>query len=424
VATLVALAASSTLSLGTGTAYAAAADPAVGVQFHGMWSDYTDAERATVLDDLAAAHVKWVRLDVSWAMLQPDGPDSYSTWGVNFVDRVVDMARARGLNVLVTLWLTPGWANGGAGERTLPTDPADYARVAKWAAGHFSGRVGAWEVWNEPNQDGFMTGASPTAYTRLLKAAYGGFHAGDPASTVVFGGPAYNDTGWIAKAYAAGAHGYFDVMATHPYMGVADQAPETPDDGTMWTLTHVAAVHSLMTKYDDGSKPIWFTELGWSSHSNSTIDMSSGADNWMRGVTPTEQGDYFVRTIKLLRDDYPYVTNLFWYNERNVATTNIQNANYGLLTRDLQPKPAYTALKSYLDGSTTGTTTAPPPPDPAPKVHNPKHRILLLGARPLVKIGRALRITSRRSGWRPAHRPLGLPLERRPTSSPALPTRT
>jgi hypothetical protein len=343
-------------------------DPLVGVQFHGMWSDYTDAQRASVLDQLAAAHVGWVRLDVSWAMLQPDGPDAYSTWGVGFVDDVVDMAAQRGLKVLVTLWLTPAWANGGAGERTLPTDPADYARAARWAAGHFAGRVQAWEVWNEPNQDGFMTGASPRAYTRLLQAAYPAFHAGDPTTQVVFGGPAYNDTSWIGRAYANGVHGSFDVMATHPYMGVANQAPETPDDGTMWTLTHVAAVKKLMDDNGDGDKPIWFTEFGWSSHSNETIDLSSGADNWLRGVTAEQQGDYFVRTVDLVKKQFPYVKELFWYTERNVSTSNIQNANYGLLTHDLQPKPAYSAIKTYLEASQldagSTTTEAPATTDP------------------------------------------------------------
>ena len=421
VAVLAALLAGTAISLPGATAFAAAADttpapmPAVGVQFHGMWTDYTDAQRATVLDDLAAAHVGWVRLDVSWAMLQPDGPGSYSPWGVDFVDRVVNMAHDRGLKVLVTLWLTPGWANGNAGERTLPTDPADYARVAKWSAAHFAGRVQAWEVWNEPNQDGFMTGASPAAYTKLLRAAYPAFHAGDPGTTVVFGGPAYNDTDWIARTYNNGAHGYFDAMATHPYMGVADQAPETPDDGTMWTLTHVAAVHALMQQNGDGNKPIWFTEFGWSSHTNDTIDMNSGDDNWLRGVTPTQQGDYFVRAIKLVRADFPYVTNMFWYNERNVTTTNIQNANYGLLTHDLQPKPAYTALANYLGANSDGTAAAPVPVT-SPVVQKVHHKTTL-APRIAVRIGTALRVTASRSRWQRVARPTSRLHEPRPATS-------
>lgn len=368
--------------------------PAVGAQFHGMWTDYTDAERAEVLDKLAAAHVGWVRLDVSWAMLQPDGADSYSTWGVNFVDRVVDMANARGLKVMVLFWLTPGWANGGAGERVLPTRVSDYANAARWAAAHFAGRVQAWEVWNEPNQDTFMRGTDPVAYTKLLRAAYPAFHQGDPTTKVIFGGPAYNDTDWISKCYAAGAQGYFDAMATHPYMGVADQAPETPDDGTMWTLTHVAAVHALMKKNGDGDKPIWFTEFGWSSHGNKGIDFSSGADNWLHGVSETTQADYLVRAIKLVQSQFPYVTHMFWYSERNVDTSNIQNANYGLMTHDLTPKPVYYALQQFLAG-----TSGDPETSAAEQTAPSTGRRVVSGTRigTAVRIGHALRITAKRS---------------------------
>ena len=213
------------------------------------------------------------------------------------------------------------------------------------------------------------------------------FHAGDPSTTVVFGGPAYNDTDWIRRAYAAGAHGSFDAMATHPYLGIADEAPETPDDGTMWTLTHVAAVHRLMAANGDGDKPIWFTEFGWSSHTNAGLDLNDGADNWLHGVSAQQQADYLIRAIQLVQKDFPYVTHMFWYCERNVATDNVQNANYGLLTHDLQPKPAYTALQSFLaqpDATTPAATGASPPP-----VANGAGR----AAGNIIRIGSALRIT-------------------------------
>jgi hypothetical protein len=146
--------------------------------------------------------------------------------------------------------------------------------------------------------------------------------------------------------------GSFDVMATHPYMGVADAPPETPDDGSIWTISHVAAVHDLMVRNGDGSKPIWFTEFGWSSHDN-----WAGIENWNRGVTPDQQADYFVRTIKYVATNYPYVTNLFWYEERNNTSGNIQLDNYGLMTHDLVAKPAYDSIKSFLTGGSTATST-------------------------------------------------------------------
>jgi beta-glucosidase/6-phospho-beta-glucosidase/beta-galactosidase len=319
--------------------------PVVGVQFHATWSDYTDAQRIEVLDRLAAAGVRWVRIDVGWASFQEQGPTSYSQWYVNLVDRMVDAARARGMQVLCTLWMTPGWANGGRGTMVPPTDDASYAHMATWAAAHFRGRVAAWEVWNEPNLDYFFAG-SAERYARLLRAAYPAFKAGDANALVVLGGPVNNDTAWLESVYKAGAKGSFDVMATHPYQGPSDLAPETPDNGTMWTLSHVSAVHALMARYGDGEKPIWFTEFGWSSHEN-----WRGVENWNRGVTQQQQADYLVRTIKYVAANHPYVTNIFWYNERNNAGDNPQYNNYGLLNRDLSPKPAYAALKEYLTGA-------------------------------------------------------------------------
>lgn len=323
-----------------------------------MWSKYSADQRADVLTKLKVAGTQWIRLDLGWAMLQPSGAGSFDMgWGVPFTDSVVDAIHADGFHLLVTFWRTPGWANGGAGETTLPTHPGDYANAIKWAAARYAGKVDAWEVWNEPNEPYSMTGTDPAQYAALLRAAYPAVHAGDPAAQVVFGGPSENDAPWIARAYAAGIHGNFDVMATHPYMGPSNAAPEAPDDGTIYKLAHVAAVHDLMTQNGDGDKPIWFTEFGWSSHSN-----TSGMANWEWGVSPQTQGDYLVRTLKMLKASYPYVTNAFWYeaSDQNTGTTaNVDN--YGLLTSSFVPKPAYTAVQTYLASLTT-----PPAPVPAP----------------------------------------------------------
>lgn len=320
--------------------------PTVGVQFHGLWRNYTDEDRAVVLDRLVEAGVEWVRIDLSWAMLQPESGDTYSEWGTDLADRVVGMATDRGLQVLATFWLTPGWANGGAGERTAPTDPEDYAAAAAWAADHFGDRVAAWEVWNEPNDARFLTGADPATYTGLLRASYRAIKDAEPETTVVFGGTAFNDTEWIAQAYAAGAGGHFDVMATHAYQAFSDTEPEAPDDGTKWRLTHVPAVRELMARNGDADKAIWFTEFGWSSHAHNGPDVA----HYERGVSLEVQADYLARTLHLLADRYPFVTHVFWYRERDSDRGSVHLDNYGLLDRELQPKPAWERLKEELQG--------------------------------------------------------------------------
>jgi hypothetical protein len=320
--------------------------PKFGVQFHGMWSDYNDTTRAAVLDQLAASGARWLRIDVAWSMIQPAGPGSYDLgWGVPFVDRVVSMAHARGFKVLVMFWMTPGWANDNRGLRAAPDDPADYARAIRWAADRWSAEVDAWEVWNEPNLDDFFAGTDPGVYSRLLCAAYPAVKAGDPSAKVVFAGVVFNDVEWIERAYAAGAHGCFDVMATHPYQGPADLSPLAPDNGEIWRLTHVPAVRQLMVANGDAHKPIWFTEFGWSSHPNTGREQP-----WDRGVTAEQQASYAVDALRLIRERYPYVRKAFWYNERNKGTGDAQQDDFGLLTRDLTRKPVYNALQSYLLG--------------------------------------------------------------------------
>jgi len=323
--------------------------PQVGSQFHALWSDYTNAQRVAVLDRLAAAGVKWVRIDMGWSSVQEVSRDQYSQWYIDLADFVVDAARARGINVLATFWRTPAWANGGQSVVTPPSNVNDYAQAAYWVANHWRGRVAAWEVWNEPNLDGSWNG-TVSQYVNLLRAAYPMFKAGDPGAKVLIGGPSSNDTNWLAAAYQAGAQGSFDVMATHPYQGMADAPPETPDDGNIWWITHTPPVKSLMTQYGDGAKEIWFTEFGWSSHDN-----WSGVPNWDRGVTEQQQADYFVRTLQLVKANYPYVTNVFWYKERNGVSGDVQLDNYGLLKRDLTAKPVLDTLAAYL------TAPAPPP---------------------------------------------------------------
>ncbi len=252
------------------------------------------------------------------------------------------MCNAHGITPLITLWLTPGWANDYAGLRALPTNVADYARVARWVAARYTNKVLAWEVWNEENDPWFLSGADPAAYTALLKAAYPAFHAGYRDTSVVFGGLEYNDDQWLARAYAAGAHGSFDVMATHPYMGKADLPPDAIGDGQKWTFLHASAVHDLMVANGDGDKSLWFTEFGWSTHSNLL-----GTPNWALGVTEEEQAQDFTTAIDVVRSQMPYVGKVYWYNEHDSAVGDLaQNDHYGVLRADLSPKPIMAAISA------------------------------------------------------------------------------
>jgi len=326
------------------------AEPSVGVQFHATWTNYTDSERIAVLDKLAAAGVQWVRIDLGWGSFEGGAKGKLDQWYFQVSDQAIDAANARGIKVLGTFWRTPKWANGGGKATDPPSDPADYADFARCASAHFRGRVSAWEVWNEPNLKYFWSGANPARYAALVRAAYPAFKAGDPDAPVVAGSVSKNDTPWLERMYAAGIAGSFDVLSTHPYQDPPDAAPESADDGRIGNIDHIRAVHDLMSAQGDKAKPIWATEFGWSSSSKHG------------GVTEERQADYLVRTLKVFADRYPYVTNVFWYNERATDAGDNQNSGYGLLRHDLSEKPAYRALKEALVPGVGSPPPFPPPP--------------------------------------------------------------
>ncbi len=321
--------------------------PEFGVQFHGTWGDYNDASRAAVLETLGDNGVSTVRIDVSWRMLQPSGPGEFDEWGVRQVDAAIGAAMARGLRPLVTLWMAPEWATGSSDERVPPSSPSALSAWKGFAQAmveRYGARVDAWEIWNEPNHGDFMRGASPTTYAQVLRWAHAGIKGADPTATVVFGGTQYVDVSWIKKVLAAGGTTY-DVMAVHPYQGVADEAPELPDNGTMYRLGRVPALYALMRKEGHASRPIWFTEFGWRASPT-----PAGAPHWKRGVSPKRQAAFLTRTLTHVASTMPFVERVYWYTDRADSATP-KKAGYGLVFPDGSPTRALKAARSYLSTS-------------------------------------------------------------------------
>jgi hypothetical protein len=336
----------------------AASPPIVGVNYHGAWDDMTPARRAAVLDALAAAGVRWVRLDVAWRTLQPTGPGSYDMgWGVPWIDRLVDEIDARGMKTLMMLYWAPRWSSGTDAKNGVPRSAAEYGAMTAWAADRWRGKVGAIEVWNEPDLDRFLANTSVKTHTELVKAAYRQIKAVNPGMIVVAGAPTYVGTAWWRGFYANGGADHYDALGVHPYVGMADAPPETCDP--KWVQYYpcdLANLVALMRQHGDGDKRIWATEYGWSSHPNTAY--GPNPPNWKRGVTERQQGEYLLRMQEVLAR-WPQVQASFWYTDVNTAVGDAQEDNYGLLRRDLTRKPVYDALRC---AAARRCGDAPPPP--------------------------------------------------------------
>ena len=169
---------------------------------------------AATLDDLRDLGVHWVRVTAGWSeiapasrsFLRPDfdatDPAQYPPGAWSALDRVYEMARARGLraSIDIAFW-APRWAVGAPGRRAdrereeIAGD--DYADFAE-AVAHRYPRAVAFTVWNEPNHNAFLlpqwerTGgewrpASPHRYRAMLRAAVPRIEAAAPDALVLIG---------------------------------------------------------------------------------------------------------------------------------------------------------------------------------------------------------------------------------------------
>jgi hypothetical protein len=323
-------------------------------------SDFAPTGQA--ISDIGAG---WVRIEFRWNEAEPT-QGSYDSNIIARYDRAVDTALAAGAKVLVFVNGSPRWASGSRTSMTKPQNPADYANFMRFVATRYAGRVSAWEVWNEENTTRFWsTGPSPSEYVPLLKAAYPAVKAGDPGALVVFGGVSQNDYPFIEGAYAAGAKGYFDVMAVHPYPGSNPPEAVWGSNGRIapTAFTGFKEVRSSMLARGD-DKPIWLTEFGWSTTTTNAA-----------GVSLSQQADYLTRAFRLL-ESYPYVTIAYWYNLRNNfwdSDADSWETQLGLMRTDFTHKPSYDAFKSYQPGTAAPAPTFASPTSTSAPVSSTQH---------------------------------------------------
>jgi hypothetical protein len=295
-----------------------------------------------------ATGVRALRDDISWAETEPQ-PNRYN-W-TNF-DAVVTIATEDGMLVLPVLDDSPTWAAPTGA--SLPSDVGPYAAfvaatVARYGPGgtfwrahpRLPARPLVWyELWNEPyfadrNRD-------PSAYARLVRAAVvAGRAANHAARFLIEADLLYQTLGgglanWIGGMYAAvpDLGRYFDGVAVHPYGG--NPAIYTPDTNTNDQPGRIEQVHAELVAHGDGDKPLWVTEIGWSTCSGDDLCVSEA-----------QQAAYLRTFLRLASTTWSsYVRAVFVYSLRDLAPAprDERVAWYGLLRPDLSRKPAWWVL--------------------------------------------------------------------------------
>jgi xylan 1,4-beta-xylosidase len=202
------------------------------------------------------------------------------------IDAVYDAILHLGMKPFVELSFMPH--DLATSDRTIfywkanGSPPKDYGKWADFMAAfiqHLEARYGKaevaqwqFEVWNEPNLDGFWTTGDQQAYFRLYDTTAKAIKAVDPALRV--GGPATAGVAWVPEfiGHARAAAVPIDFITTHTY-GVEGGFLDQNGEGDNRLSTKPGSISDDVRKVRDQVRtspmpglPVYFTE--WSTSYN------------------------------------------------------------------------------------------------------------------------------------------------------------
>ena len=166
------------------------------------WRD----DRLAVFDLAREANAGIVRTTVYWSRIAENRPGNAANpfdpaYRFDDLDEFVRNAGLHGMEVMLTIWGTPAWANGGKGQNFAPTSSVDLLNFARALASRYSGRyvsypfVRYYTIWNESNLGLFLspqydskgTPVGPAVYAKIYRAAYAGIKLGNFRALVGIG---------------------------------------------------------------------------------------------------------------------------------------------------------------------------------------------------------------------------------------------
>ncbi|MCB9850711.1 MAG: endo-1,4-beta-xylanase [Phycisphaerales bacterium] len=287
-----------------------------------------------VLEDSGAG---WARQDFWWSVAEPE--QGKFQW--DDFDRAINAYNRHGIKLFAILCYTSAWSNGVCPQ--TDEDRAQFANYVYEMVKRYRGKVGAWEIWNEPNIQPFWSPRpDPELYAKLLIAAYDAAKRADPDCVVVGGGLAGPDAEFLAGMYQHGARGHFDVFSYHNYGQQLSMETEWPS---------VAALRSVMAQNGDGDKPIWQTENGFFTGPV--------------GISEAEQGAWIVRySIGLLALGIEKTFQLTLHDWTDDPKTPDLSSYRGITHANLTRKPSFDAYRTMcrnLNGKRLVATFEPVP---------------------------------------------------------------
>lgn len=320
------------------------------------WRPY----RARMLDRVQRTGASVVRVFIRWHLTAPTRPRSgqapFHEPMLHEIDELVANASARGLEVLVSIWGTPAWANGGLGPNHAPDEPDDLRRFARALASRYPS-VTRYAIWNEPNTEQFLApqfdahgqSVAPASYARLYRAAYEGIKEARPNALVAVGETSSRGRDAPSRGRRQDTHSparfarllaaqepalQFDAWGHHPYPVKGRHAPDHASHWPSVTLTSLERFGMALDRWfgrDD--IPLWVTEY---AHESTPEEP--------RGISPALQARYAAQALELAAG-VPRVRMFVWFTFRDDHTNAWQS---GMLDERGRARPAYEQFTSAV----------------------------------------------------------------------------
>ncbi len=252
------------------------------------------------------ANIGWVRTDFDWSRAEV----KKGVWDWSHFDAIVEECERQGIQLLPILGKKlPDWG------QTPWTNLEDWSGYVEQVVRHYGRRLPVLEVLNEPNVAKFGDGTlNPTNYFALLKCAYETVKRIDPTIQVALGGTSHVPYWYIEEIYKLGGAKYFDIMNVHPYTTDFYSEPEGSLD------VQITKLRELMSKYGDGNKRIWITELGWPTPKAKLEEsalmrvglekLNPDKKDWRILYAPVRMDDTNEEICQMLRDGLPHGATL------------------------------------------------------------------------------------------------------------------
>lgn len=322
--------------------------PIIGVGAHLQTNTTRSASPASLLRDLG---ITSYRDDFSWASVEK------KRGSLDLPTRISDQYAAMDAfsssdGALLILDYGNRWYGSGGFPRT-PQEVAAFARYSGFVANALKGKVRMFEIWNEWNIGaGGKTGkryGDPGEYVTVLRAASEAVKRANPAAMVIAGAVGGFDDPWVTAIIEKGALKYADGISIHPYVHCNKPSNATPEA----SITYLDGLQLKLTKMTGrNSVPIYVTEIGWPTHTGRC------------GFTPQAAANNLVR-FYVAAAARSFIKGVWWYDLLNDGPDPANREhNFGLLTVDKKPKPAFYAMRNtaeLLKSVNTAEALATPP---------------------------------------------------------------